>query len=154
MFDSMRRKDRQISKDEAMDILSSGSFGVFSTISENGYPSGTPLNYASDSGAVYVHVAAGSASRAAAHCAKVCFTVVTRSDVVASEFVTNYESVMVHGTAEELDGQAKFDALLLLVKKYSQAFEESGIEHIHEDIDNCLVLKINIEHIAGKARKG
>ncbi|MCL2006562.1 MAG: pyridoxamine 5'-phosphate oxidase family protein [Treponema sp.] len=150
----MRRNDREKTKEEALDILAKGSYGILCTLGENGYPAGTPLNYVSDVGSIYVHFAKGNALESATKHPKVGFTVVTRSDVVPSEFVTNYESVMVYGRAVELHGQQKYDALYLLIKKYSPGFEESGIEHIKEDIDKCHVLKISIDHLTGKGRTG
>ena len=154
MFHPMRRSDRAISKEAALEVLAKGSYGVLSTIGENGYPSGTPLNYADDGENIYVHFAAGSALKNVALNPKVCFTVVTCNDVIPSEFSTNYESVMAFGTAEEVHGQEKYDGLHLLVKKYSAKFEKEGVEYIGKAIDNCLILKIKIDHITGKARKG
>jgi len=153
-FHEMRRKDRQISHKEALAVLAKGSYGVLCTSGENGWPSGTPLNYADDGEHIYIHFAAGQAFANVKHNPKVGFTVVNRSDVVASEFVTNYESVMVNGTAEELVGEDKFAGLRLLVMKYSAKFEKEGIEHIKEEINNCHVLRINIDNISGKARRG
>jgi nitroimidazol reductase NimA-like FMN-containing flavoprotein (pyridoxamine 5'-phosphate oxidase superfamily) len=150
----MRRSDRQMSKEDALAILGRGSYGILSTAGENGYPSGTPFNYADDGENVYLHFAAGSVYKSVAKEPRVGFTVVGRSEVVPQDFATNYESVMLHGMAEELHGKEKYAALHLLVKKFSPQFEESGIEHIDEDIDNCHVLKIRIEHITGKTRKG
>ena len=125
-----------------------------STIGENGYPSGTPLNYADDGDNIYVHFAAGSALKNAALNPKVCFTVVTRCDVIPPEFAANYESVMAFGTAEEVHGQEKYDALHLHVKKYAAEFEKEGLAYIGKGIDNCRILKIKIDLITGKARMG
>ena len=152
-FIPMRRTDRQLSEGEALGILSEGIYGTLCTIGENGYPSGTPLNYADDGGNIYVHLAAGNALFGVRHNQKVGFTVVTRADVIPHEFVTNYESAMVYGAAEELHGREKFDALHLLVKKYCADIEKDGVDYIREDIDNCHVLRIRIEHITGKARR-
>ena len=101
-----------------------------------------------------MHFAAGSALKNAALNPKVCFTVVTRNDVIPQEFTTNYESVMAFGTAKEAHGQEKYDALHLLVKKYSAKFEKEGVEYIGKAIDNCRILKIKIDLITGKARRG
>lgn len=37
MFSEMRRKDRELKNDEAIEILKNNTYGVLSTISENGY---------------------------------------------------------------------------------------------------------------------
>lgn len=45
MFYEMRRKDRLLTEKEAREILSEGEYGVLSTMGENGYPYGVPVNY-------------------------------------------------------------------------------------------------------------
>lgn len=41
----MRRKDRELSATEAMEILQNGKFGVLSVMGDDGYPYGVPLHY-------------------------------------------------------------------------------------------------------------
>ena len=40
----IRRKDRAVDENAALEILKSGSFGVLSTIGADGYPYGVPVN--------------------------------------------------------------------------------------------------------------
>lgn len=54
MFET-RRKDRLLDDDECKRILRSGSYGVLSTINENGYPYGVPLSYVYFNDFIYIH---------------------------------------------------------------------------------------------------
>ena len=68
--------------------------------------------------------------------------------------MTNYASVMVFGTAKIADAEEKRHALTLLLEKYCPKFLEEGIKHLEEDFDVTNVVKVEIEHITGKARRG
>lgn len=155
MFKAMRRKDRQISEKESIEILSRGEYGVIGTIGINGYPCSTPLNYVLDEGSIYVHffVRGGNIHESITSNNKVSFTYVGKTTVLEDEFVTNYESVMVFGKAEIADDIEKRHALVLMIDKYSPNFKKQGLEHIEEDFNKTCVVKITIEHITGKARR-
>ncbi|HCX61640.1 pyridoxamine 5'-phosphate oxidase family protein [Sedimentibacter sp.] len=156
MFKAMRRKDRQLSDDESRKILEQGEYGVIGTIGTNGYPCSTPLNYVLEGDNIYVHffIKGGNIHESINVNDKVAFTYVGKTEVLEDEFVTNYESVMVFGKAEIVDDEEKRHALVLIVEKYSPNFKKQGLEHIEEDFDKACVVKIVIEHITGKARRG
>ncbi len=156
MFKAMRRKDRQLSEDESRKILEQGEYGVIGTIGTNGYPCATPLNYVLEGDNIYVHffISGGNIHESITSNNKVSFTYVGKTTVLADEFVTNYESVMVFGKAEIAGDEEKRHALVLMIDKYSPNFKKQGLEHIEEDFDNACVVKIAIEHITGKARRG
>ena len=48
---AMRRKDRQVSDEEAMAYLKAAEYGVLSTVGPDGEPYGVPLTYAVEEGA-------------------------------------------------------------------------------------------------------
>ncbi len=155
MFKAMRRSDRAISREEAYELLKNGEFGVLGTIGINGYPCGTPFNYVVDGNNIYVHFAiTGNVLESVKNNNKVSFTYVGTTQIVPEEFVTNYASVMVFGTAKIADDEEKRHALHLMLEKYSKNFMESGIKHIEEDFKHANALKIEIEHMTGKSRKG
>ena len=58
MFKEMRRKERSIDNQQAIELLKKGQYGVLSTVGENGYAYGIPLNYAYHEGNIYFHCAA------------------------------------------------------------------------------------------------
>lgn len=140
---------------EAQELLQQGEYGILSTVDSEGQPYGTPLNYASVAGIIYIHCATtGTMLQNIASNAKVCFTVVGKTQVLPDKFATNYESVIVFGTAALIEGSEKNTALEQLLFKYSPAFLESGREYIVKSQANTVAIKITIDQLTGKHRVG
>ncbi|MBC2581704.1 pyridoxamine 5'-phosphate oxidase family protein [Clostridium sp. DJ247] len=57
MFREMRRKDRELKNDEAIEILKNSEYGILSTVSQNGYPYGVPLSFIFSNNSIYFHSA-------------------------------------------------------------------------------------------------
>ncbi len=55
MFKKMRRKEKELAKEEVVKILLEGEYGILATIGENNYPYTTPLNYVYHNNAIYLH---------------------------------------------------------------------------------------------------
>ena len=53
----MRRKEKMISQEEIMEVLEKAEYGVLSTVSGDGIPYGTPVNFVFMDGAIYFHCA-------------------------------------------------------------------------------------------------
>ena len=149
----MRRKDREISQSEAVDILQKGEYGILSmcTPSEEGY--GVPLNFIFYKNNIYLHCALeGSKVKYLRNNNKVSFCVVGKTNVLPSKFGTLYESVIVSGNTTEVEGDEKQEALLQIIGKYSGDFIPEGREYIDKLIDRVMVIKLTVESITGKAR--
>lgn len=154
MFKKMRRKDRSIDNQQAVELLKRGEYGVLSTVGENGYAYGVPLNYIYYDGNIYFHCAVeGSKLDNIAHNNKVSFCVVGDIEPIPDKFSYRYESVIVFGRAIEVYDKEKEEALVALIKKYSAEFMEKGMKYIQTDCNKAKVIKISIEHLTGKARK-
>lgn len=155
MFAEMRRRNKQLPDDEALRVLSEGDYGVLSVIDESGYPYGVPLNYAYHDGKIYIHCALNEGQKVKDMRAedRVCFSVTTRSVVLAEKFSTDFESVIVFGRAAEVFGEEKNAALLALIEKYSAEFMEKGRAYIARAADKTGVYAVTIEHITAKATK-
>lgn len=154
MFREMRRKDREIDVNEAKEILRNSEYGVLSTVGENGYPYGVPVNYVYVDDAIYFHCAIeGYKLDNISYNHKVSFCVVGETSIISNEFSTNYESVVVFGKAEEAYDDEKDLALLELIKKYSPEYIEKGKKYIKNAGSETKVIKISIEYISGKARR-
>ena len=97
---AMRRKDRQVSDEEAMAYLKAAEYGVLSTVGPDGGPYGVPLTYAveEDGKGLVFHCArdgyklACFAANPRAH-----FVAVQETNVLPEEFSIEYKSVMVSG---------------------------------------------------------
>lgn len=154
MFKEVRRKDRQLQNEEIVNILKQNTYGIMSTISENGYPYGVPISYTYIDDSIYFHCAVeGHKLINIQRNDKVSFCVVGKTQTLPAEFSTKYQSVVVFGKAVEVFDEEKNEALLAMLNKYSPEYIEKGKEYIKKAGSATKVIKINIEHISGKAKK-
>jgi hypothetical protein len=151
----LRRKDREIEGKDAMQILIRGEYGTLSTVGEDGYPYGLPVNYVVIGDRIYIHCAKeGKKLSNIAYSDRVSFSVVGKAAVVPEEFSTNYESVVVYGRALQIDGVEKGEALFGFIEKYSPKRIEEGRAYIGRMENATTVVRIEIERVTGKRRNG
>jgi nitroimidazol reductase NimA-like FMN-containing flavoprotein (pyridoxamine 5'-phosphate oxidase superfamily) len=154
MMKELRRKDREISEEEALSILNAAEYGILSTSSQAAIPYGIPLSFCVIDGHIYFHCAIeGRKTDNLENNNSVSFCVVGNTEVLPSKFGTKYESTIASGNAFEVFDNEKRIALEGLVQKYSPEFIESGAEYIDALIHKTRVFKIAISHISGKSRK-
>ena len=151
---NIRRKDRQIQNDEAISLLENCDYGVLSTIGSDNQPYGVPLNYVYKDNSIYFHSAIiGHKIENLESNSKVSFCVVGHTKILPDKFSTEYESAVVFGTATIAQGEDRQNALLLLLKKYSPEHIPEGKEVIQKQDKATKVIRIEIEHMTGKARR-
>lgn len=151
---SVRDTNKQVTREEAMGILNCAEYGVLSTTDKDGQPYGVPLNYIVLDSAVYLHCAlVGHKLDNICDNNKVCFTVISYSEIVPGSFTANYESVIIFGKANVVNEFEKVNMLRELVKKYSPEFQEKGMKVIEAFKDKCTVIKIDIDYITGMQKK-
>jgi nitroimidazol reductase NimA-like FMN-containing flavoprotein (pyridoxamine 5'-phosphate oxidase superfamily) len=150
----IRRADRALTAEQALEILRKGEYGILSTVSPDGQPYGVPVSFALDGQALYFHCAVeGHKLDNLSANPRVSFCVVGATEVLPNQFATRYESAIVFGQAVELTGDEKQTGLTVLLKKYSADFMEKGEHYIKSDIEKTRVFKIEIEALSGKARR-
>lgn len=154
MTNEMRRKERAISSEEAMELLEHGEYGILSLCGTGGHPYGVPLSYCMIDNAIFFHSAReGRKIDCLAENSSVSFTVVGSTEVLPEKFSTRYESVIVTGRAIELFGNEKKAGLAGLVYKYSPGFIDKGMSYVASDEAKTRVFKICIGSLTGKARR-
>ncbi len=154
MFRELRRKEKQMSEEETLELLKNGTEGVLATLGADGYPYTVPLNYAFHDGYIYFHCAkTGHKIDNLTHHEKVSFCVVADAAIIPEKFSTRFKSVIVFGTASEVFEDEKAAGLLALVKRYSSEYIEEGKKYIAGDMHKTRVFKIKIEHMTGKATR-
>ena len=154
----MRRQDRKLEQDEVKEILKSGEYGVLATVTENGMPYSVPLSYAyiEDAGVLYMHCTADGGQKIDNIRVRpeVCFTVVSRTELMPEKFGTKYWSANVFGTMEIIeDGPEKQAGIESILRKYSPEHVERGLKYIEGAIHKLCILKLSIREMTGKARK-
>lgn len=153
MYREMRRKDRQLGQEEAVELLNRGEYGVLATI-DGTMPYAVPLSYAYEDGSIYFHCAkVGHKLDNIRSNDQVSFCVVGNTKVLPEKFSTAFESVIAFGTVEILEKkEEKAKALKALILKYSSGYIPEGDAYINRAIDETCVVKINVEHFTGKKR--
>lgn len=153
MFREMRRKERALSREEAVEILSRCDYGILSTMGDNGYPYGVPVDYTYHNNCIYFHCAV--TGQKLDHIEKDChvsFCVVSDVVVLPEQFSTKFMSVILFGQAQEVFDDEKKQSLMLLLKKFSCDFMEAGEKYIDTAIQKTRVFKIEINHMTGKGK--
>ncbi|MPM82806.1 hypothetical protein SDC9_129868 [bioreactor metagenome] len=156
MFNDMRRSDRALSQEETEDILATGIYGVLSMVGTNEYGYGIPLSYVYKNNSIYIHTAlTGQKLSFLRDNNKVSFNVVTEAVPLPDAFSMRYKSAIVFGKISEIAGEEKLSAIISLVEKYATADIHiiKGKEKSIKEIDRIVVLRLDIEHLTGKARK-
>ena len=150
----LRRKDRAITEEEAIDLLNRAEYGVLSTVTENGKPYGVPLNFCIIDHCIYFHCAVeGKKIDNIKQNKSVSFCAVGNTEILPDKFGTKYESVIVSGEVEEVFDMIKQIALEGLLHKYSPEYIDKGIKYIEGLREKTRVFKITIDKLTGKARK-
>lgn len=153
MFRELRNKQRALSSKEAYEVLERGEYGVLSTMGTDGYPYGVPVSYIFLDGSIYFHSALeGHKVEAMNREDKVSFVVVGHTSVKPESFTLLYSSAIAFGRATQVEGEEKRRALSALVERFSPEFIEEGTEYIERAADKTAVIRIDIDHISGKAR--
>jgi len=150
----MRRKDREVSKEEALSILTNAKYGILSTVSNNSLPYGVPISFCLISGNLYFHCALeGRKVENINQNNNVSFCAVGNTEVMPDKFGTKYESVILSGKVSEVFDKNKKIALKGILEKYSPSYMEKGLKYIDKLIDKTKIFKIEIDTISGKACK-
>lgn len=147
----MRRKDRQVSDEEALAFLKAAEYGVLSTVGPEGEPYGVPLTYAlEEDGKSLVFHCAREGRKLACFAAnpRAHFVAVESTHVLPEEFSIEYKSVMASGRLEEVeDRDEKIRCAQTVAAKYSTV---SGEDYARRAADKIRVFRLRIEELSGK----
>jgi nitroimidazol reductase NimA-like FMN-containing flavoprotein (pyridoxamine 5'-phosphate oxidase superfamily) len=150
----VRRQDRAIGSEEARGLLAAGDYGVLATVGDDGQPYAVPLSYALVENSLFFHCAReGHKLENIKANPAVSFCVVGATQTLPRQFGTEYESVVAFGRAREIFDEEKHAALVKILEKYSPDFIASGLKYIAGKTDATRVVRIDIEHLTGKARR-
>ncbi|MHB1460821.1 MAG: pyridoxamine 5'-phosphate oxidase family protein [Armatimonadota bacterium] len=155
MFTEMRRIDRQLADEQAIELLKSGCYGFLAINNLQGCGYAVPMNYAQVGQSIYLHCALeGKKLELIRQDNRVSFCVVGDAVVLSAKFTMRYHSVMAFGRIYEVtDSEEKQLGLMALVTKYSTSPEEvaMGQKYAQNSESKTAVLRIEIEHITGKS---
>ena len=173
----MRRKDRQMDKEFAFEVIDKASFGVVSMVDENNEPRGLPLSIVRDENALYFHSAKDgrkvkileknpSVSVAFVgyvnvpklytneELEKIVMDESKAGLLITSVFTTEFESAIVKGKVVLVeDEEERIKVLELVCKKYTPDKMNYFNMAIKSGIKSTNVYKIEIEEITSKRKR-
>lgn len=156
MFRELLRKNKEITRDECVDILTKETRGVLSVIGDGGYPYGMPMNhfYNADDGCIYFHCGrSGHRLDSLKRYEKASFCVFEQGTRSEGEWAYNVRSVIVFGKVELIDNMKDIvDISARLSRKFTKD-EEYISNEIKLYAEKTLILKLIPEHICGKLVK-
>lgn len=173
----MRRKDREMGQEFALDLIERCDYGIMSLITESGEPYGVPLSVVRGGDVFYFHSARGGKKvEALAVNNAVCITFVGAVEVtnlysderlkelfsnpegvakhISSVFTTEFESAMLFGKAELVsEKEEKVEAMRLICEKYTPDKMEYFDLAIETSYDRINVYRVVAERITAKRKK-
>lgn len=151
MFPELSKKDRALSREEAIKILTETEDGTLALIGDNGYPYSVPMSFAYADGKIYLHgLNKGYKMDLLRKNDKVSFSVIGESVTVPEKTSVRFKSVIIFGRARILPDEEKGAAIALISKKYSGDYPEV-VEKTTKAFWNAFsAMEIEIEQMTGK----
>ena len=148
----MRRKDKQVSVEQALEWLKNGSSGVLSLADECGKPYCVPVSYIYHADAIWIHCAReGKKMDCIAHNPNACFCVFSDHGPISEMYSVRYESVIVFGKAKIVRFVPMVEEVLYLIsKKYTTNDDADIMRVIKRDLSRVAVIRISVDEITGK----
>lgn len=151
----IRRQDRLMDENRANEMLENGEYGVLSMQAEDGGGYGVPVNYVWDGkDSIYIHCAIdGEKMRCIEKNNNVSFCVIGRTRLIPRMFTTEYESIMLKGTAHiDLNDDEKMKALMMIVKKFSPDFITLGAKYSEKSFHRVNLIRVDFTKWSGKCK--
>lgn len=151
MFRKMRRKNRQLSEEECVEILTSEPRGVLAVLGDYDYPYTVPMSHVYVDGKIYFHGAqTGHKNDSIKKHEKVSYCVVDKGVKAQDSWWYTFRSVVVFGKIRTLtDTDEKIDRLTHLGDKFFPSHDDT-VNEIERLLDKTEVFEITIDHMTGK----
>lgn len=173
----MRRKDREMSKEFALQLIDNANYGILSLIDVDNQPYGLPLSIVRKEESLYFHSAKGGKKVDSFTPNKsVCVTFVGKTNIpelfseeellnmkadeskgvtLASKvFTTEYESAIVFGSINLVDDeQEATEALRLICEKYTPTKMDYFDLAIKSSLSKTNIYHVSIKQISAKRKK-
>lgn len=151
----MRRKDREMSQDFALEVTGKCEWAVLSMVDAVGKPYCVPLTIVCDGMTVYFHSAhEGQKVDCLRRNSSVCLVCVGDTFRTPDQFTTEYESAILRGAAAEvINDDEKIHALRLLCQRHTPTNMEAFNSAIAQSLSRTAVWKIQMVGITGKRKK-
>ena len=153
MFQTMRRKRQELSREDTAAILERRASGVLALAEQGGFPYAVPLSYVYTGDKLYFHCAkSGHKLELIRQNPKASFCVVDQDQIVPEEYTTYFRSAIVFGELRVMeDGPEKRAAIEALAAKYDPEGPADGRQkEIDREWGALCVLEMKISHMTVK----
>lgn len=153
----MRRSERALSADAALEIIRCSNCAVLSTADGAGVPYGVPVTPVLVGNTLYFHSTGRPGGRKADNMLannKVSLCFIGKSFLIPEFYSVDFASVVVAGIVSEVREEAeKMQAMQALLKRYApnNSDERNAVQFAHR-FPLLSVWRVDIESITGKAR--
>ncbi len=156
MFRKIRRTSREISLEDAKELLRHNRRAALAVNGDDGYPYAIPINfyYDEEENRIYFHSGKnGYKIEAMKASDKVCFTTWNDGELEDGDWAYRVSSCVVFGRARMIEDRALTEEKVrVFAMKYYPTAEEVE-EVIRKSIDAVQLVAIDIENITGKRVK-
>lgn len=151
----MRRKDREMGLEFARMVLDKAEWMTLSMVGVDGEPYCIPINLTRDGEYLYLHSAPeGEKAQCLRAHPRVCVSAVGDTHLIPERFTTEFESVVVRGTAEELtDPAEKMEGLRIFSAKYCAPLGESFERAAAGSFARTAIFRIHMDAVTAKRKK-
>jgi nitroimidazol reductase NimA-like FMN-containing flavoprotein (pyridoxamine 5'-phosphate oxidase superfamily) len=153
--DTVRRQDRLMDEERALQLLESNDYGILSMVSKDGTPYGIPVNYVFDGKeSIFIHCAPeGKKLQCIENNPDVSFCIIGEVHILPEKFTTEYESVVFKGKAHiHLTVDERRDALHLLVDRLSAEHKDIGYKYVEKSFHRVDVIRVDFNEFSGKCK--
>ena len=153
MFQTMRRKRQELSRENTAAILERRTSGVLALAEEGGFPYAVPLSYVYTGDKLYFHCAkSGHKLELIRQNLKASFCVVDQDQIVPEEYTSYFRSVIAFGRVRILEDEGeKRAAIEKLALKYApDSTVEDRKQVIQKEWEPLCMLEMELDHVTGK----
>lgn len=153
---TMHKIKRQMPDAEAKELFAKGHHGILAVNGDEGYPYAVPVNYVYLNDKIYIHSAKiGYKMDAIAQDSKCCFTAILSSEILPKQVTAAFESIIATGKVGLVADEAERRlAMETFVNRFCLDAIPEGMNFLEKTLDKTAVLRIDVEHLTGKAYRG
>ena len=149
----MRRKDREQSREFALEVVDTCPYAVLATVNADGTPYCVPVTIVRDGEAIYFHGAlAGQKIENLTARPQVSLACVSRAITRQQTYSVDYASAIVTGVASLVtEKEEKAHALRILCERHTPEAMDGVEKYIASGIGHAAVVRVTVTSITGKA---
>lgn len=148
----MRRADRALSREQALEVLQKALFATVSCLTPEGEPYGVAVSHAVDGSTLYFHCAMqGRKNDCFAAHDRVCVSAVSFAETDAARLTTRYCSAVLFGRIRVLSGEQAAHGLRVIGRKLTPDFMAEVEACLTKSLHCTRVYAVEIEEITGKS---